>query len=313
MKLLNIKIIMGLIVATSMGFLPPLCASSLLPSQQDAILDAALNEFFGQPHAAVQATAASTVHATDHAVAAQQEVHHARYCFPATNNHWTNRWKRFLAERQIASTPIELTDVDLFFIYISTVGIGVMPLLGRIIDQTVLGSNVSGRDYGEAAFCTIVTLTLGIPFMKRMAYAIKYINGLPTNTYHWVVANLVNLLASLKPITIPHHAPILQADCTICHEPLLDDPVVPQQPIFATNCNAEAPAGNAHLFHKSCLQAWFDRRKAQVADLDLLGRVAFGAIQQCPTCRTEVADPGLVTITAPDNQPAAQPAHAHTD
>jgi hypothetical protein len=274
---LNIKIIMGLIIATSMGFLLPLCASSPTPPTENTIIQE-------EPAPPVAADAVQITRA-----AAQAEAAEIRYHLPARAR---GDFLRLLDDT--ISDPRVMFDFSITIIgFAALYSLWLHYEKPSEIYNTTLANNQHFKSWLTAAF--ILGFVYGRYFtMKGLIYLLENMNGPHT-------------------LAIPHHAPILQADCTICHEPLLDDPAVPQQQIFATNCNAEAPTGNAHLLHKSCLQAWFDRRKAQVADLDLLGRVAFGAIQQCPTCRTEVADPGLVTITAPDNQPAAQPAHAHTD
>jgi hypothetical protein len=298
MKLLNIKIIMGLIVATSMGFLPPLCASSPTPPTENEILDAALNETFLTAQATLQPRRfhsapprlragqqrPQTAHIEPQQLtaAAAPAAQATRYRVPVRLQSTMQRLLRTLHQQGRLPLQTDIFDAlippGVFFQYLTGYFVGAFE--GRHLDRPLDG----------------IIFFFSCCSVLRLAYMITAF------TYNHAVHDrmlpaLISHTQQPQILTIPRDAEILQADCSICFAPLLDAPVVPavaQQPIIATNCNAAT--GNAHLFHAHCLRRWLD----QYSD--------------CPICRVPVIDPAIVEVIETEAAAASQtPAHAHTD
>jgi hypothetical protein len=290
MKLLNIKIIMGLIVATSMGFLPQLCASSQTPTEQ---VPAGLSAQQTHTQRLARANAIIKRHFADKKAVAN--TLNARLANEVVSNQVpTNK----------ATVPAAITLPAVQTCYHLPVRVLISELrnlLTRVHRQGKLPSTINWPMAITAQVC-IMWMILNNPNMiaRQICCAAFYINSLSIaysiialiynqTVYNKILPQLIAATSKPHYLQIPQTAEILTTTCSICTENLLS--TENQLPLLATNCNTP----HVHIFHQVCLNEWLVDNTS------------------CPECRARVPDPGLVTITNPDSQPTAAVDHAHAD
>jgi hypothetical protein len=225
MKLLNTKIIMGLIIATGIGFVPvQLDASSPYPhvstsSEVENVLQRIVDQVAQHAEQTQAVQQNLTVAATQPAAATQR----ARYCLPARSTGYT-----------LSNSNNSLDLATRFFLAhtMYVIFFGFYDPTRGIFDPV---------KHGCADYMTICAnaLVAGV----TLAFT-HYFN----NTTEITIAT--RRYSRPHFIAIPRTAEILTTTCSICTEDLLR--TENQLPLLATNCSTP----HVHIFHESCVKDW---------------------------------------------------------